>query len=67
MPDLEGVMLTFDRDGVRELRTAYEAALEADEEVFEFRGAPLVTQFAYYLLTYLEELLQTRGGDYRLN
>jgi hypothetical protein len=37
-----------------ELKLCYEEALEQEKEQFEWRGIPLLTQFAKYLLEHID-------------
>jgi hypothetical protein len=48
-------MAEFDRNKVLRLRLAYDHAMLTRQNVFTFEGHTLVTQYAYYLLEYLED------------
>lgn len=49
--------LTFDRAKRDKLRAAYEAAVAAGQESFEFEGHELLVTFAKYLLEHLDNVL----------
>ena len=50
-------IISFNRQTTEQLRTAYNQACADDKEQFVFDGQRLVTQYAKYLLEYLEERL----------
>lgn len=49
--------MEFDIATRERLRKAYQAAVDAKQEVFTFEGHDLVTAYAKYLLEYLDDVL----------
>jgi hypothetical protein len=49
--------ITWDRAKRDQLRKAYNAALAAGKEVFQFEGHDLLVSYAKYLLEYLDSRL----------
>ena len=43
------------------LRKEYEAAVERGDENFEFRDFPFVTEYAKYLLEFLDDVYQRKA------
>lgn len=44
----------FDEARYKRVKKAYQAAVEAKQEVFKFDGGDLLTQFAKYLVEFLD-------------
>jgi hypothetical protein len=51
------VNITWDRTKRDGLRKAYEAALAAGKDVFQFEGHDILVSYAKYLLEYLDGML----------
>ena len=45
------------------LRKEYEAAVERGDESFEFRDVPLLTDYAKYLLEFLDDVYQRKAKE----
>lgn len=46
--------MEFDKDALTELQACYDLAVVAEQETFDFRGEELLTEYAKYLIEYLE-------------
>lgn len=54
-------MIDFDEEKVRILRSLYDRAVARSEQEFQFYGHPLRTDYAKYLLEYLEAIYATQA------
>lgn len=46
--------MNFNKQTLKELKDRYNQAVEAEEETFDFKGGELLTEYAKYLIEYLE-------------
>lgn len=54
----EGEKMRFNEQTLKELKDRYNKAVKNKEETFDFKGATLVTNYAKYLIEYLEGQLK---------
>lgn len=53
-PTVDGTTITWTADKLKRLKGAYQQAVEATDDEFSFDGNQFVTNYAKYLIEYLE-------------
>lgn len=54
--------MEFTRDKLENLKKAHKEAKEQGLTVFTFEGAELVTDYAYYVIQYLEQRFESKDS-----
>ena len=55
--------IMFDRPMLNRLKKAYDRATSESKDMFTFEGNDYVTNYAKYLIEYLEEKFKNKGGN----
>lgn len=65
------IMINFDRDKLRQLKTHYNKAVKANKESFIFNGDEYLTAYAKYVIEYLssqfEKIRQPNPSPHKPN